>query len=140
MDDKLKLETNQTDDKQLDNRSSDYSEANDRITLMTDMDKCMKMLEEKGFTDQFKAEKNKKLVCLTNNKKYVPKDVKAVNFYRFEGISNPDDMSVLYAIETCDGRKGTLVDAYGLYSDENVGDFMKQVEIEKKVNHLQFLG
>lgn len=111
-----------------------YSQANDRMTFMTDMDKCMNFLEEKGYTDQFRVEK-KHLVSLQEaKKKYKPKDVKAVNFYRFEGISDPDDMSILYAIETCDGTKGTLVDAYGRYSDEATSEFMQEVDISKKVS------
>jgi hypothetical protein len=65
---------------------------------------------------------------------YSCEDVNAVNFYRFEGITDPDDMSILYAIETCDGAKGTLMDAYGHYSDEDTGEFMKQVEIAKKLH------
>jgi hypothetical protein len=69
---------------------------------------------------------------MTSKKKYKPKDVIAVNFYRFEGITDPDDMSILYAIETFDGGKGTLTDAYGRYSDEDTSAFMKQVEIHKK--------
>ena len=73
-----------------------------------------------------------KLLGVQNKKKYKPADVKAVNFYRFEGISDPDDMSILYAIETRDGCKGTLTDAYGRYSDDETGDFMKQVEVGKK--------
>jgi hypothetical protein len=100
---------------------------------MTDMDKCMNKLEAEGYTDQYKVEKGK-LHDLTNDKKYKPKDVKAVNFYRFEGISNPDDMSILYAIETSDGRRGMLVDAYGLYSDDDTGEFLNQVEINKKTS------
>jgi hypothetical protein len=88
-------------------------------------------LESDGYTDQYKVEGGK-LIDLTNNKKYKAKDVKAVNFYRFEGISNPDDMSILYAIETSDGRKGTLIDAYGMYSDDETGEFMNQIEINKK--------
>lgn len=114
-----------------DNRPMEYHEANDRFTNMTDMEKCMHKLEADGFTDQYKVEGGK-LNDLTNNKKYKPKDVKAVNFYRFEGISNPDDMSILYAIETTDGRKGTLVDAYGFYSDDDTAEFMNQIEINKK--------
>ena len=43
-------------------------------------------------------------------------------------------MSILYAIETTDGAKGTLSDAYGNYSDDDTGAFMKQVEIEKKLH------
>ena len=113
------------------NRPNEYSEANDRITNMTDMDKCINKLEAEGYTDQYKVEKGK-LHDLTNDKKYKPKDVKAVNFFRFEGITSPEDMSILYAIETSDGRKGTLIDAYGLYADDNTGEFMQEVEIFKK--------
>ncbi len=113
------------------NRPMEYDAANDRLTNMTDMEKCLSKLESEGYTDQYRVEKGK-LCDLTNNKKYKPKDVKAVNFYRFEGISNPDDMSILYAIETSDGRKGTLADAYGFYSDDETGAFMNQIEISKK--------
>lgn len=37
--------------------------------------------------------------------------------YRFEGASNPDDMCVVYAIESDEGVKGVLVDAFGSYAD-----------------------
>lgn len=114
-----------------DNRPMEYDSANDRLTNMTDLENCLNKLEAEGYTDQYRVE-NGKLCDLTINKKYKPRDVKAVNFYRFEGISNPDDMSILYAIETCDGRKGTLVDAYGFYSDDDTGAFMNQIEISKK--------
>jgi len=114
-----------------DNRPMEYDAANDRLTHMTDLEKCLNKLEGEGYTDQYRVEGGK-LCDLTNNKKYKAKDVKAVNFYRFEGISNPDDMSILYAIETSDGRKGTLVDAYGMYSDDDTGAFMNQIEINKK--------
>jgi hypothetical protein len=113
------------------NRPMEYDAANDRPTNMTDLEKCLNKLENEGYTDQFRVEHGK-LCDLTVNKKYKPKEVKAVNFYRFEGISDPEDMSILYAIETCDGRKGTLVDAYGFYSDDNTGVFMNQIEISKR--------
>jgi len=116
-----------------DNRSEKYNEANDRTTEMTSLDYCLRRLEEKGYTDQYRVEKGK-LHSLSDAKKhYKAKDVVAANFFRFEGITNPEDMSILYAIETSDGRKGTLIDAYGLYSDEETGAFMKEVEIHKKV-------
>jgi hypothetical protein len=115
-----------------DNRE-DYNNANDRTTFMTDEQKCIDHLEDQGYTDQFRVE-NKSLVSVNDSKiKYKPKDVKAANFYRFEGTSDPDDMSIVYAIETCDGRKGTLTDAYGRYSDEATGEFMKQVDTSKQV-------
>ncbi len=102
---------------------------------MTDLQKCLNRLESEGFTEQYRVE-NERLISLDNGngREYKPEEVKAVNFYRFEGISNPDDMSILYAIETSDGHRGTLVDAYGLYADDNTGAFFQNVEIHKKVN------
>jgi hypothetical protein len=108
-------------------------EANDRTTYMTELDKCLSNLEERGFRDEYKLE-NGRLLCLTTGKTFSPNDVKAVNFYRFEGVSDPDDMAILYAIETKDGRKGTLIDAYGYYASEEMGEFMQSVEIHKKTN------
>lgn len=118
-------------ERETDNRE-EYTQANDRTSFMTDLEKCMEKLEEQGYKDQFRVEK-KHLQSLTDAKKrYKSKEVKAVNFYRFEGTTNPDDMSILYAIETSDGTKGTLVDAYGLYSDEATGAFMQEVDLHKK--------
>jgi hypothetical protein len=114
-----------------DKRTGDYTQANDRMTLMTEEEKVQKDLEGQGFTDLFRVEKGK-LVSTKTQKKYKASDVKIVNFYRFEGNSNPDDMSVMYAIETSDGLKGTLTDAYGLYSDDDTGEFLKEVESHKK--------
>src|SRR5688500_6131859 len=117
-----------------DSSTEKYTQTNDKTTYMTDLQKCMKKLEEQGYTDQFRVEK-KYLQALTGaKKKYKPKDVQAVNFYRFEGITDPEDMSILYAIETTDGCKGTLVDAYGHYSDDDTGAFMQEVDIHKKVS------
>jgi hypothetical protein len=110
-----------------------YDAANDRITYMTEQEKVHKQLEEQGYKDQFRVEKDK-LVSLNTQKKYKAKEVKVANFYRFEGVSNPDDMSILYAIETTDGNKGTLSDAYGLYSDDDTGVFMQEVEMNKKTH------
>jgi hypothetical protein len=120
-------------EKEQDNRTGEYQQSNDKSTYMTELEKCMDFLEENGYTDQFKVEK-KKLLSVTTNTKYKPADVKAVNFYRFEGESDPNDTSILYAIETCDGRKGTLIDAYGLYSDDDTGEFIKEIDVNKKTN------
>ena len=116
-----------------DNRTGEYSEGNDRLTFMNNEENLMTNLEKHGYTEQFRVNKDK-LESLTTGKSYKCEDVKAVNFYRFEGISDPDDMSILYAIETCDGAMGTLSDAYGSYSDEATGEFMKKVEIGKKLH------
>jgi hypothetical protein len=111
----------------------ELQKANDRLTYMTDLDKCSKKMAEKGYTDQFQGTEEG-LKDIETGKTYTPQEVEVCNFFRFEGISDPDDMSILYVIETNDGRKGTLVDAYGLYSDSHVASFMVEVEnIKKKV-------
>lgn len=102
-------------------------------THMKTLVSCLNSLIASGFEGQFKAVKNG-LKSLTTEKIYKPEEVKILNFYRFEGESDPADNSILYAIETADGERGTLTDAYGPYSDTNVTNFINQVEeVEKKV-------
>ena len=38
-------------------------------------------------------------------------------------------MSIIYAIETRSGIRGTLVDAFGVYADPQVGEFMADVAL-----------
>ena len=58
---------------------------------------------------------------------FSPRDVAIREFGRYEGVSDPSDESVVYAIESRDGTRGTLVDAFGVYSDPAVGDFVETV-------------
>lgn len=114
--------------------NQNLNQPNDRMTYMTDEETIITKLEADGFTDQFRVEKKLLRSTADPKKSYKPKEIKAVNFYRYEGNSDPDDMSIIYAIETIDGRKGTLMDAYGNYSDDDTGAFMQDVEIQKKVS------
>lgn len=94
---------------------------------------CLAKMIAEGFTDDFKATDDG-LQSLRTDKVFQPDEVTIVNFFRFEGASDPDDMSILYAIETNDGIKGTLVDAYGPYASQEVNQFILAVEnINKKV-------
>ena len=94
---------------------------------------CLAKMISEGFTEDFKAEDDG-LRALRTDKLYQPQEVCVVNYFRFEGPSNPDDMSIMYAIETNDGTKGTLVDAYGTYASPEVNQFILEVErISKKV-------
>ncbi len=54
-------------------------------------------------------------------------------FHRFEGVSDPDDMSIVYAIESRDGTRGTLVDAFGVYANPAVGRVLERVPIRRAV-------
>ena len=95
---------------------------------------CLNKLVLDGYTEDFKVTEGG-LVGVKNERKYPPEDVHVLNFFRFEGASDPADNSILYAIETSDGTKGTLTDAYGPYAEPAVSKFMKQVEdITKKTD------
>ena len=108
--------------------------ANEMQPNLTEMTKCMDKATYQGYTEQFKATEEG-LELLRSGKVYAPSDIKVANYFRDEGISDPDDMMIVYLIETCDGIKGTLTDAYGTYSDPDVARIITEVEdIHKKVN------
>jgi hypothetical protein len=114
----------------------DKGEGSDHDYMKT-LSSCTRMLSQRGFETQFKAHRNG-LESLNTHEMYGPQDVKIVDFYRFEGESDPSDNVILYAIETSEGEKGTLTDAYGAYYDAKVSEFIKEVEeIQKRSAHKQ---
>src|SRR5688572_24898814 len=101
---------------------------------MKTLTSCVNKIKEDGFKEDFQITK-KGLTTFSEAKFYKSEEVRIVNFYRFEGISDPGDNSILYVIETDDGLKGTLVDGYGAYSDSDVSKFIVAVEeIQKKIH------
>jgi len=96
------------------------------------MVECHKKMMEDGYKEDFSMDEDE-LKCLSTDKKYTANDISIVNFFRFEGQNDPDDNSIMYVIETKDGKKGTLIDAYGTYADADLSNFIKAVEnIQKK--------
>jgi hypothetical protein len=93
----------------------------------TPMSLKMDCLYKQGYVDEFQI-CEEGLKSLETQEVFQPKDVRVVERQRFEGITNPDDMAILYVIETSNGLKGTLVDAYGIYGDADLSHFMKKVE------------
>ena len=96
-------------------------------TEMKTLVSCMNSLQEKGYKENFVMDE-KGLKGMESEKIYQPEDIKITDFYRFEGESDPGDNSILYAIETSDGVKGTLTDAYGPYADARTNKFIRNVE------------
>lgn len=59
-------------------------------------------------------------------------DFEIDEFYRFEGQSNPSDMSIIYGISSEKYQlKGVLINAYGTYADDNSS------AIHAKLHHQQ---
>jgi hypothetical protein len=58
-----------------------------------------------------------------------PEEFEVKETYRFEGMSNPDDSSVVYGIEGSNGINGILVDAYGVYSEALTPEMARKIKI-----------
>jgi hypothetical protein len=82
-------------------------------------------LQDKGYSLNFSV--SDKGLLVSNDQKFSPEEVQVVEHFRFEGESNPSDMSILYALETNDGKKGTLVNSYGTYGDEKIDAFINRI-------------
>lgn len=101
---------------------------------MTPLSRVITRLEEKGYgrelliTDEgahFEA----------GERTYGPAQLTIVKIYRFEGESDPADMSVAYAIRSDDGQCGFLVNAYGTYSNQDnpyYDEFIRNVPVSEQ--------
>jgi hypothetical protein len=87
-------------------------------------------LKEEGYTLDFNLGKEC-IICHQQNTALSPEDFEIDKVYRFEGESNPDDESILYAISSkITGEKGLLVNGYGISSDD-----ASSVLVEKLQKH-----
>ncbi len=87
-------------------------------------------LQKRGYECDFQVS-GSSIKCLKTNKLYQPQDMTIIEYHRFEGVSNPDDMSIVFVVECNDGTKGTVISAYGMYADINLLDFMDKVKIKE---------
>lgn len=87
-------------------------------------------LQARGFQENFEVIGDR-LSGLDSGRQYRADEVTIVEHHRFEGMSDPDDLSVVYGIEVRDGSRGVLVDAYGAYATPQVSAFLKTVSIKE---------
>jgi hypothetical protein len=79
-------------------------------------------LQQRGYVESFDAKDNC-IECKTLNLIFAPIDFTLDEFYRFDDDSATDNSSIVLAISSSTGIKGTIVDAYGVYA-ENLGSIM----------------
>jgi len=92
------------------------------------LSEALNALKEVGYSEDFVAQ-DKCLIIPRTRKEYLPDQLKITKSYRFEGISNPSDSSVLFAIITSDGIKGTLVMSYDAKHSQHA-ELIKQIKIQ----------
>lgn len=82
------------------------------------LSQAVNSLTEDGYNEDFRAGESE-IIGSVSKKSYLPEDLKIVGFFRFEGMTNPQDDSVVFAIEAKDGVKGTLVMSYSAQHSQN---------------------
>ena len=90
-----------------------------------------------GYTYDFNI-KEECLVCHRANITLSPDDFQIDQVYRFEGDSDPEYQSILYAISSTKfDVKGTLVNGYGISSDETTNQLIEKLNIHHKQNSVE---
>jgi len=88
-------------------------------------------LKSRGFHLDFNLQENY-IECTSKGLQFSPELFEIVETYRFEGETNPEDEAVIYAIESKDGLKGTLVNAFGPYSDAVADKLIAKLRFRQK--------
>ncbi len=83
-------------------------------------------LQKRGFTQNFSINTSGQLKS-SKGELFSFSEVELVEFHRFDGMTNPNDDSILYAVKTNSGLHGTVVDSYGHDGSEITSNFMNKV-------------
>src|ERR1044071_4678313 len=85
-------------------------------------------LQERGYTSEFKFCKEG-IECPMHELKLHPDHFEIVEFYHFDGQTDPADEAMVYAIESKDHKiKGILVNGYGIYTDDLSDAMLKKLK------------
>lgn len=87
-----------------------------------------------GYTHDFNI-KDDSIVCLKTDIALSPDEFQIDHIYRFEGDSDPENQSILYAISSSKfDLKGTLVNGYGTSSDESSTKLIEKLNTHNNQN------
>ncbi|MBV9962608.1 MAG: hypothetical protein JO072_10210 [Parafilimonas sp.] len=106
---------------------------------MNTLSQILNKLTVKGYDNELRWAKEG---FTFKDKTYQPDELTIVKTYRFEGVSDPSDMSILYLIKANDGFIGYSLDAYGVYSnhddEEGYDNFIRQIPVKDNEEQLLF--
>lgn len=96
----------------------------------TSMTEALKGLKARGFTTNFEF-LNNAFCAVDSGRTFKAEELSIREHHRFEGVSDPDDESIVYAIESNEGLCGTIADAYGVYANPELEAFMEKVKMRE---------
>ncbi len=88
-----------------------------------------KLKLEEGYEHDFNF-MDDKIELKSKEEKFGVEEFEVDKVLRFEGMSNPDDNAILYAITTTNGRKGVLIDGYGISGGQVSKELMKKLDLK----------
>src|SRR5690606_4157723 len=98
------------------------------MDTMTTVSEVLNVLKQRGYTVDFNLKDNC-LICNGNSLEIFPNEFVVDRHYRFEGVSDPGDEAIVYAISSETHKlKGTLVNGYGVYADEMTDEMIKALD------------
>jgi hypothetical protein len=98
------------------------------------LSEAMADLSMRGYTNDFNLHPEW-IECPPLNLRFGPTEFHVDEVHRFEGLNDPDDSSILFAIRSTAGVKGLLVDAYGVYANSLSSEMTKRLTIDSKTDH-----
>ena len=81
-------------------------------------------LQKRGYTADFNFHEKG---VIADTILLTPAEFEIVEYYRFEGDSDPADEAIVYAIESASGIKGILVNGYGISSDSITNEMAEKL-------------
>ena len=96
-----------------------------------DMFDAIEDLKSRGYSKSLFL-RHDELYCTETKETFKSDKISIVEFHRFEGATDFEDMSILYVLESDNGLKGTIIDAFGTYADIELGEFLQHVNFKEK--------
>ncbi len=95
---------------------------------------AIRELKMRGYENDFNIHPEW-IECPPLNLKFGPEEFHVDEVHRFEGMNDPGDSSVLYAVNSRAGVKGLIVDAYGVYAATLNREMIEKLKIDSKTQH-----
>lgn len=88
---------------------------------------ALDFFQKQGYLLDFNLKENSNL---SNGSEFNANEFKIAGVFRYEGDSNPDDGSMVLAIDSHSGLKGTLVMGYGVQQNEFITNILSKLKYE----------
>ena len=94
---------------------------------------CINELQKRGYDTDLEVNE-RGLVSRVREDPLDPAQFTIDEFYRFEGTSDPADMSIVYAISSEElGIKGLIVNAFGTYASDVVNKMVSRLDVHASI-------